>query len=135
VRLSDLKVNSQKRNEGDWVDLKDLGMAFHVRGSGTPQWMQVQRDEARRIRIDERVNGALSVEQERRVEIACVLQVGLLGWRGLKDDVGKEVPYSLEAAETLLRDPDYEPLLALILSACASVGQRTEEEREDAAGN
>lgn len=69
--------------------------------------------------------GMLPVEKERELMVKAFVEVSLIGWKGIQDDKGQEIPFSKEAAiQLLLGLPD----LANQLSDLAS---STDQFKED----
>lgn len=137
MKLSDLKIDPVRRQEGDWVPLEGLDGEIKVRGARNFDWLKVQEDEARRIRRESNVSGPLDQRQQREILIECILQAGLVGWRGklfTKDD-GTPFEYSPDNAATLFKDPAYELLVNITSQACEGMAYASDRDEAKAAKN
>lgn len=118
MRLSDLKIDADKKQNGVWIPVDDLKASFKVRGAGNYDWLAVEERETRAIRLAERVKDRLPPALQRKVLISCILEAGLLDWRGVTDDEDKEIAFSKDIAAELLLDPDFGVLVDVIERAC-----------------
>lgn len=127
MRLSDLKIDAEKKQNGVWIPVEDLKASFKVRGVGNYDWLAVEERETRSIRLAERVKDRLPPALQRQVLISCILEAGLLDWKGVTDDDDKDIPFSKERADEVLRDPDFGVLVDVIERACQAAAFASSE--------
>lgn len=137
MKLNDLRIDAKKRQNGDWVPLGDLKGEIKVRGSGNDDWLIVQDKEAKRIRMRDKTTGPLTPKQQRELLIECILQAGLLDWRGdlFTGDDEKPIPYTPEKAAELYKDPSFELLVNITSQACDAMALADYTDEAEAAKN
>ena len=93
----------------DPVDRQETGWLVTFSGPGHEQTVKQRRDNIAKVLRDSRAGGR---PQDRTVEQfeedgVTTLVSRILSWEGLIDATGAAVPYTPEAASTILADPDY----------------------------
>jgi len=129
IKLSSLRANTRRENDGDWVDIPDLpGVRLKVRGAGYgPYQMQksiVEGRWARRYGQDPVPVDVLLAENGR-----LYAEHILLDWDGFDE------PYTQEASRHFLTDPGFRQLHEHIRYAMQRVAATEAEFVEDAAKN
>src|SRR5690606_32024129 len=108
MRLSETKTDEALESDGVWVAIR-YGAQVKVARAGN------YRAEAGRARLaweDRRLLDHPDLRrgrEDRVVEltIAAIAETILLDWRGLEDDEGKEIPFSVDTAKELLAEYDW----------------------------
>lgn len=122
MKLRDIRIDSERREAGDWHAYDEVGVAFKVRGEGNTDWLAASASIERTVRVRDGVlRGDLSPAQRREVQVGVLLEAGLLDWRGLEGDDGQPLAFSKEVARELLMDPDFDVLLGLVVGACRAM--------------
>jgi hypothetical protein len=80
------------------------------------------------------VNG-LEPEDRLRINAILVRDTSLLDWRGIENGDGQPEPYSKEAANKYLTDPQYEAFVWACVWAANTVAEQGQAEIEDDAKN
>lgn len=114
VKLSSLKADVKKENEGDWVPFADWGdgeVAFKVRGITYDGFTTKFDREA--MRLAQKYGSESAPKSETEALYGRILaEEILLDWKGL------DQPYSYDLAADLLSDPAYRDLRNAV-QACA----------------
>jgi len=136
MKLSDHKIDLKKREEGAWVtDIPDFqDLALKVRGSGNKDWARMEAKLIAAVPRQRRTNG-LEPDDRLRINSILVRETSLLDWRGIENGTGEPLPYSKEAANKYLTDPEYEAFVWACIWAANVVAQQGEEEIEQDAKN
>jgi len=136
MKLSDRKIDLQKREEGAWVssipDFEDLELK--VRGIGNKDWARMEQKLIAAVPRQRRING-LEPEDRRRINAILIRDCSLLDWRGMENGNGEPEPYSKEAADKYLTNPEYESFVWACIHAASVVADQRQEEIEDDAKN
>ncbi|MCP1852794.1 MULTISPECIES: hypothetical protein [unclassified Bradyrhizobium] len=129
LKLSSMKVDSQKEREGDWMpalDIDDSGdIKWFVRSTNYAEF-KTARDV---IQIKLTNKHGRNVPEDVLAEAYGKLAVEylLLGWIGLVDDNEQDIDFSEETAREILTDPEYRLVRGSIYLAASRVGlQETE---------
>lgn len=133
MKLSALKVNSARAEQGAWVgDIRDMpGVRFKVRGFNNKDDKKVQERELEKIPKRRRLRGNIS-DAEQRILLNERLKQGLvLDWEGLVGDDDQPIPFASEMLTTFLEDPDYDKLRDAMIFCCGIVA----EDEDDASEN
>lgn len=133
MKLSDLKVNSARAEQGAWVgDIRDMpGVRFKARGFNNKDDKKVQEKELEKIPKRRRLRGNVS-DEEQRVILNARIKAGLIiDWDGIVGDDDQPIPFSAETLEMFLVDPDYGKLRDAMVFACGIVA----EDEDEAKGN
>ena len=136
MKLSDRKIDLQKREEGAWVkDIPEFGdLELKVRGSGNKDWARMEQKLIAAVPRQRRVNG-LEPEDRLRINSALILKCSLLDWRGIENGTGEPLPYSEEVAKQYLSNPEYEAFVWACVWAANVVAEQGQEEIEQDAKN
>ena len=136
MKLSDRKIDLQRREEGAWVkDIPEfMELELKVRGSGNKDWARMEQKRIAAVPRQRRVNG-LEPEDRLRINAILVRDTSLLDWRGIENGTGEPLPYSKEVANTYLTDPQYEAFVWACVWAANVVAEQGQAEIEDDAKN
>ena len=136
MRLSDRKIDLQKREEGAWVkDIPEfMDVELKVRGSGNKDWARMEQKLIAAVPRQRRANG-LEPEDRLRINGILVRDCSLLDWRGIENGTGEAEPYSKEAANKYLTNPEYEAFVWACVWAANVVAEQGQAEIEDDAKN
>lgn len=117
--LASIKRDMNKVENGTTVQIGD-GFEVTVRRIGCPQYReyvnakikphQAMADKLRKD-VDQKIWESIANE--------ALVETILLGWSGLVDENGVEVPYTKEKAKELLTDPAYGALKEIISTAAS----------------
>jgi hypothetical protein len=102
VKLSSLKADLKRENDGDWVPYSELGsdVAFKVRALSYGPYQTKRDREQKRLTI-RYPDGQYPQEESDRIDGQLLAEDILLDWRGF------DVPYSPDTALDTLSDPAY----------------------------
>lgn len=146
MKLSAMKLNLSAIDEGTWVDdIPDLpGVAFCVRGSEYVPYKQAMSrfhtasvvKGTRRDKIAQ-LRSAADVDVDKFTDFMStqIAEHLLVGWSGVDDDVGNEIPLTKALAIEALTNRAYAPLKRGIMFAIEVVDAGLVEHREEASGN
>lgn len=137
MKLSSLKVNSARADQGAWVgDIPDLpGVRFKVRGFGNADDRRIQAQEIEKVPRHLRQRGRIPDEDQERILNARIKGALLLDWDGLTGDDDAPLPLSPEILDKVLSDPDYRLLREAIIWAIRIVAEDDSETAEADAKN
>ena len=121
MKLSAIKNATRSIDEGVEKDCFIDGVKFRVRGKNNTAWNLKSQELNAKISTEDRLSTERMLVREREIETELLLHTVLLGWSGLTDDEGNEIPYSIEMARTILEDNDYRLLRSAIFDASLSV--------------
>ena len=137
MKLSSLKIDSAKAEQGAWIgDIPDCGdLALRVRGS--------QNADARRLRAklidavprDQRINGRIDPAALDAIATRIMAETIVMDWSGLAGDDGQPILFSREAASRLLSDPDLRLFRDAVAWASERVGENAVEQIKADVGN
>lgn len=94
-------INGNCETEG--VPYIYYGAKLIVARAGNTNFKKVFRETLNPYK-DEFDAGRLSEEKSNEIMISCVAKTILVGWEGVKDEDGNDIPYSYENAVELLTD-------------------------------
>jgi hypothetical protein len=131
MKVSDRKIDTKKREEGAWVtDIPEWdGLSLKVRGRDNKDWARMEMKFIMAVPRQRRMNG-LEPEDRDRINGILLRDTSLLDWKGIEDDNGVPEPYSKEAANKYLTNPEYEPFRAAVLWAATVVAEQGQTEIE-----
>lgn len=139
MKLGNLKVNSNLYDNGRWVDSKDIrwpdelaDIRVHVRALDSREARRVRSE--RLMAMEEAQRRDLTPAQAYELNAAVLAHGVLVDWAGIDDDNGP-IPFSAEAAEKLLADPDYRRLVDVVTTAAAIVQAEASTDMRAAAKN
>lgn len=135
MKLSDIAVNPDLIEHGDWVDnLPDMpGIRIKVRGINNADYRKLQARLIREIPRSQRLEG-LTPKDEDAIMSQLLLETIVLDVEGLEDDNGP-IPYTRQLGEKLLFDPQFQRFRAAAATAADIVAQRRKAEIKDDAKN
>ena len=136
MKLADRKIDLKKREEGAWVkDIPEfMDVELKVRGVGNKDWARMEQKLIAAVPRQRRTNG-LEPEDRLRINGILIRDTSLIDWRGIENGTGEPEPYSKEAANKYLTDPQYEAFVWACLWAANTVAEQREEEVEHDAKN
>lgn len=137
MKLSDIKIDAGKLEQGDWVsDIPDMGeLRLKVRGIGNSDFRKMQ---ARLIEAEPRqykVSGRLPPERQDAITAQCLLHTVLIDWDGLRDEAGQPLPYTQDLARDLLTQPEYKRFRDAVTWAANVVAETVATDGEEAGKN
>jgi hypothetical protein len=141
MKLSSLKVNSTRAQQGAWVDqIPGMGdLRLHVRGFTNTDYAAFMAKEVASVPRDQREggrrDGALLPKYRDAILVRGMLEHILVDWDGLTDEDEQPVAYSKEQAMTLLADPDFRPFRDAVAWAAGEVEEMESDRVESAVGN
>lgn len=133
MKMSELKIDTAKVEQGDWVDkIPEMqGLRLKVRGSNNKDWRRLQGRLLDAVPRKKRVGGRLDPDEQDRITSTLLLSACLLDWDGLEGDDGQPLPYSKEKANEFLTDPQYGKFREAVVWAATVVAEQQETEREE----
>jgi hypothetical protein len=114
IKISSLKADLKRENEGDWVPYPELGdpdVAFKVRAVSNAEF-QAKRDRESKKLSQQYGSKTIPQEEFDRAQGRLLAEEILLDWKGL------DVPYSPHFAEEILTDPAHRAIREAVV-ACA----------------
>ena len=128
MKLSKFSTNIDRELEGQWVDIGD-GAKVLVARLGNERYVKYLERAYKPYRKMQRT-GSVPDDLSRKIFIDSLANCILLGWSGITDDAGVDIPYSVEeAAKSLSLFKDFRELIAEISQESATY--RDEEIAED----
>lgn len=133
MKIRDIRIDSVKLEQGDWVDdIPSLGdIRLRVRGLGNDDYRRRQAELVNAVPRHLRKEPA---EQD-RITVRLILETILVDWANVEDDKGKVISYSRENAANLLSDPDLRAFADGVIWAASAVSDRRKADLEQDAGN
>lgn len=133
MKLSDMKVDVAKVEQGGWVDnIPELeGLRLKVRGSGNKDYRKLMGRLVDATPRKQRFGGRLDPVAQDRITSICLRDACLLDWEGLEDEDGKPLPYSKEAADKFLTDPEYAKFREGVIWAASVVAEQEAADIEE----
>lgn len=121
MKLSSLKIDSSKLEQGAWVgDIPGLGdIRLLVRGIGNDDYRRRQSELTAALPRHLRKEPA---EQD-RITNALIVETLLEGWEKVEGDDGKPLPFTADAALAILEDPDMRAFSDGVIWAAMSVSE------------
>ena len=137
MKLSDLKIDPIKFEQGAWVDnIPQLGdIRLKVRGINNADWRRLQTRLIEAVPRAKRPNGRVDPGEMDRITTSCLVNTCLLDWDGLLDDEDQPLPYSKAAADKLLNDPAMRRFRDAVAWAAERVSDIDAEDRKEVVGN
>ena len=132
-KIGALRIDTKTANEGRWVEYPEVpGMRFKIARYGNAAFKRAVDKIMRPVRS---VVSTMSTERLTEMQWPAVARHVLVGWDGIEDDDGNEIPYSPQKAEEFLRDERYAALTEWVLAESRNDAAITESEVKAAAGN
>jgi len=121
MKLSNLKIDSSKLEQGAWVgDIPGLGdIRLRVRGIGNDDYRRRQSELTAALPRHLRKEPA---EQD-KITNALIVETLLEGWEKVEGDDGKPMPFTADAALAILEDPDMRAFNDGVIWAAISVSE------------
>ncbi len=137
MKLSDVKINAARAEAGAWVkDIPEMGnLELKVRGFHNADDRAILAREMEALPAKNRMRGRVSDEDRERIMNVRLRDAILVDWRNIEGEDGQPVPYSKDAAEKFLNDPDLAAFRGAVIWAAGVVGQDAEETTAAAAKN
>jgi len=140
MKLSSMLVDSDAVENGDVVLIMkgeggESDFKVHVRGYQNADYVRRQREMLSAAQAEIGLAAVIPDEKSKAIDLALLCETVLVGWEGLVDDDGKEIPYSPEKAIEILGDPDARQLRTRIENAAAQMSSRRKKKVDDAAKN
>lgn len=110
--LKNLAVDTTVEIEGVWHEV-DAGFRVKVARMNNPEYVRVFNRLSAPYR-QAAVAGTLSEEKKAMLAAEAIARTILLNWESLYID-DEEIPYSIEKAQEILRDPQYSPFFTLVM--------------------
>lgn len=135
MKLSSLKPNEKKANEGVWVEWQS-GIMLLIAKTGNQRYRDFVRAKMQTGGPKKLRTSALDILEDERMQGIVregVARFVLLDWKDVQDDDGNELPYTWE--EGVRAFDEFPELLEDVLGFANKSQNFRDEEIEDAAGN
>lgn len=134
LKISSIKRDIAKENEGDWVPVPEWpGVRLKVRSISSKDYQTGREMLMGKLT---RTLGRTPTSPEMEPQLAKLIATHLLrGWEGIADDDDKPLEYSAKVALDLLADPSMRELEQQVIWAANRVGDREAEFTADATKN
>lgn len=109
MKISAFKTDRTRETQGVWVPIGD-GARLLIARLNNEHYKQVFLNVSRPFKTQVRT-GTINEEQAEEILRECYSKAILLGWDGLQDDEGNDIPYSQEKAYELLGIADFRALV------------------------
>lgn len=124
MKLSALKANIAREEEGDWVEIPDFdGVSLKVRGLASRPYSTALGIVSQKFA---RKYGQRPVPPKESLRESGKLLARhiLLDWKGILDDDGEtKIPYSAELAEEVLTNPEFSKLSNAVIWAAQRIAE------------
>lgn len=136
MKLSEIKIDSNKQEEGGWVDnIPELaGLRFKTRGSMNKDWRRMQNRMVQAVPRAEKIDG-LSPQHSDRINGILLRETAILDWDGIEGEDGEKLPFSKEMFQKIWDDPDMQKFREGALWAANVVAERRKGEVDEDAKN
>lgn len=135
MKLSQLEVDTEKENRGDWVESPEFpGLHAKVRALRNTDFQRAQQVADRKLKR-KYGNQPIPPEEETKKLARLVVDHVLLDISGLEDEDGSQIELTREFAFEIMTDPKYRKLADFIVWASSVVGENINDEMEDDMGN
>lgn len=106
MKLQAIMMDPSAAKDGAWCNYM-ADMEFRILRSNGPKMMECMH----RLMEPHYANGVKNFEdldeaEKERIEVRSLAEAVLVDWRGVEDDDGTPIPYSVEKAEEILRMPE-----------------------------
>mgnify|MGYP000126711254 CR=1 FL=1 len=138
MKISSLKRDSAKAEEGQWIDkLPGMGdLRLKVRGLSSFAFVRCHGAKQRAIPLSERAqDGSIKDELSYQLYGEALADAILLDWDGIEADDGNSIAFDRKMAETWLTDPDYSHFADAVHNAAQRVDNQTQAKTEEVAKN
>jgi len=100
------KTNKSLEEDGTWVDIGD-DISLKIRRFNSEKSQEVRRRLEKPYAHMTRQGRALPTKTNEEITKKQIIEVILVDWKGITDDNGEVIPYSLENAKKLLETKDF----------------------------
>jgi len=134
TNLSNLyQIDESLENEGVLVEISQ-DIKIKVAAMGNKEYLKIKEKVFKPYRgAKKRNNLDQNVEEDLYNQIMA--KTVLIGWEGIKDEEGKEVPYSYEKAYEILSDPTMKHFKATVLEIALEAETFRSQDKDDDAKN
>jgi hypothetical protein len=136
MKLSSLKVDIVREEEGDWIDIPDLpGVSLKVRSTNSKGYSMALSLRSQKFA---RKYGSRPIPPEESLKAngSLLAEHILLDWKGLTEDDGTtEIPFNKELAAEYLQNPEYRQLANAVVWAAQRVADTDDVEIESKTKN
>lgn len=133
AQLNAIKTDSQKSNDGIWVDFEE-GIRLKVARLHNAEYdkylQRISKPYLRKIRTNT-LNRDITADLTKQ----AVAKHILLDWENIEDESGDPIPYSSEKALEFFRDPDLSELYNFVLETADANELYRQELKEDSEKN
>lgn len=102
AKLSSFKQDTGKAEDGVWVNGVMGDIDVKVARFNNPAFVKMFQKLTKQYRNLKTISDDVSKD----IVNQCIANTVLLGWRNIQAEDGSDIPYSVEAAMTLLADPE-----------------------------
>lgn len=130
MRLEDIKVDSTKIEQGEWIgDLPEMGaLLLKARGNQSSDWKKLYRRLSDAVPRARKPGGQLQSADMEQINLKCLLECGIIDWNNLLDSDGvTQIPFSKDLLAKLLSDPDFIDFQSAAYTAVTRVGRNRAE--------
>lgn len=124
--------NSEAEENGVWTEMTNT-MAFKIRAFGAKKVIDLQEELNKPYAVLKRAGGKIPEDKAEDIGLKVLAGGVIADWRGLKNKDGEEIPYSAEAAYSLLKK--HSRFANFVIGVATDAQQFRIEAREDGAGN
>jgi hypothetical protein len=137
LKLSSLKIDSARLEQGAWVDnIPEMGgVRLKVRGAGNAAYRRLQQKLYDAVPRSKKIGGNLDPDEADRITAICMRDTILTDWDGFTNDDGSPVPFDREMAGEMLTDPDFVRFRNAVAWAASVVADQRAEDGEADRGN
>ncbi|HLL28582.1 MAG TPA: hypothetical protein VKT73_13140 [Xanthobacteraceae bacterium] len=130
MRITDIKIDSNAIEHGDWVDAPFIpGLRLKVRGIGNSDYKALAVKQAA-------LSGFQKTDEIEEANLSeQLIETILVDWDGLEDDDGKPIPYSKDKAREYILDPDLRAFRWSVNAAATAILSKKKATQEQVAKN
>ncbi|MBB76531.1 MAG: hypothetical protein CMJ75_18660 [Planctomycetaceae bacterium] len=132
AKLGDFATDLNKERDGIWFRYHGSDFECRIARIGNPNFEGAKRRALRDEKVRRAVEGGLTVKESKHALAPLVAEYILVDWRGLEDDDGNPLPYSIEKATEMLRDDRYRDVYDWVLNQANNGDFFLATEAEDA---
>jgi len=135
MKLTDIAVDLEREEQGDWVEIPDLpGVSLKVRSLYNKDFQQAHQLMARKL--NRRYgNRPVPLDVQTQSYARILAENVLIDWSGISDENEQAVEYSAELGREVLAEPQYRKLADAVTWAAGFVGDQEIEELEESGKN
>lgn len=106
MKISKLKIDQDKCDDGIWIDWYD-GARLKIARLNNAKHMKISQKLTKPYNNIRHNGGQIPNDKQLEIAAECLGRAILLDWEGLEDDDGKKISYSEEQSIELIKDiPD-----------------------------